>query len=221
MATSEASVAAAKPRDSRIAQVIDALAAYVPGWPRRAPRFVTEQGHRVHGIIAEFADPTAVYHAAERVRDAGYNRWDVHSPFPIHGIEEAMGVKRTILPVIVLAVALSGAVGGLLLQWWISGVDYVLVDQGKPQGAWEQFTPIVFELGVLPAAFAALIGMLALNGLPRWHHPLFSSERFLRSSDDTFIIGIEADDPAFDPDAARTLLESAGATAIEVIEDED
>ncbi len=202
--------------------LLSQAAEYLPFLPRPTPRFVTQSGTRVHGLIAAFKTPAAVYHAAEAVRDAGYKRWDVSTPFPIHGMEEAMGHRKTILPYIVFAAGLGGAVFvGWGLQFWISAVDYPIVRQGKPFGAWEQFTPIIFELGVLHAAFAALIGMLALNGLPRWAHPLFSSRQFLETSDDRFVIAVEADDPRFDPEATRRLLEQAGGHDIELIEDAD
>src|SRR6185295_12949008 len=122
-----------------------------------------------------------------------------------HGMEEAMGVKRTILPVLVACIGFSGSGLGFLMQWWMN-TDYKMVVQGKPYTAWEPFIPITFELGILFAAFGSLIGMLALNGLPRWHHPLFKQERFLRSSDDTFFICIEAKDPKFDPERTKGLL---------------
>ena len=140
---------------------------------------VTPGGKEVHAVLAEFATPADVYHAAEKVRDAGFKRWDVHTPFPIHGLEQAMGIPRTILPLISGSIGLGGAAFGLVLQWWITR-DYPIVVQGKPFAAWEPFTPVTFELGILHCAFATLIGMLALNGLPRWHHPIFNSERFLK-----------------------------------------
>lgn len=130
-----------------------------------------------------------------------------------------MGVRRTILPVIVAAGAFTGAGLAYLMQWWMSYINYPLVVQGKPPWAWEPFTPIVFELGVLFSAFSALIGMLALNGLPRHYHPLFKKERFLRISQDRFAIAIEARDPRFDPQGTRRMLEAAGAKAIELVEE--
>ncbi|GAB4386860.1 MAG: DUF3341 domain-containing protein [Phycisphaerales bacterium] len=196
------------------------LGTYVPGFSRPPARFVSESGKPVHGIVAEFESPASVYHAAERVRDSGFRRWDVYSPFPIHGIEEAMGFRRTWLPLFVAAIGFSGAGLGLLFQWWVSASAYPLVVQGKPYGAWEPFVPIMFELGVLPSAFAALFGMLMLNGLPRYHHPLLSKERFLSASDDRFFICIEAEDANFDADKIKDLFESVGAKSIELVEDD-
>ena len=184
-----------------------------------SPRFVTPEGRPVVGVLAQYPTTPSVYHAAEKVRDAGYTRWDVHAPFPIHGIDEAMGQKRTILPLMVGMAAIGGAGIGYLMQWWISG-NYEMVVQGKPyNGAWEAFVPITFEVGVLISAFTALFGMLALNLLPRFNHPLFTSDRFLRCSDDGFFIFVEAEDESFDPQRTRELLEATGAEHIELIAD--
>ena len=155
------------------------------------------------------------------IRDAGYKVWDVHAPFPIHGIEDAMGVRRTILPFLIGGGAITGVVAALAMQYFMNAIDYQFVVQGKDYWAWEPYIPITFELGVLLSAFAALFGMLMLNGLPRWTHPLFSSERFLETSQGRFMIVVEADDPSFDPDETRRLLEQTGGTGIALIEDED
>lgn len=204
-----------------MSSILSEIGHYLPGFPRPAPRFVTEDGRRVHGIVAEWHETPAVVHAAELVRDAGYKKWDLNSPFPIHGIEEAMGFAKTKLPYLVFGAAMTGVGGAALMQWFMNAWDYEFIVQGKPTDAYEPYVPIMFELGVLAAAFTALIGMLALNGLPRWNHPVFSSERFLGTSDDRFIIAIEADDPSFDPEATRALLEKAGGTNIGLIlEDE-
>jgi hypothetical protein len=191
---------------------------YFPFVPRPPAKFVSERGIEVHGVLATFETPSAVYHAAETVRDAGFQRWDVHAPFPVHGIEDAMGVKKTKLPIIVAIGAFTGTTLAWLMQWWMSAVDYPLVVQGKPYGAWEPFVPILFELSVLLAAFTALFSMLALNGLPRFYHPLFRKDSFLRVSQDRFAISIEATDPKFDPTRVRELLAKAGATNIELVE---
>lgn len=197
-----------------------AISDYIPFIAPRAPRFVTESGTAVYGIVAEFATPASVYHAAEKMRDSGFAKWDVYSPYPMHGLDEAMGVKRTILPILVATGAFTGVGLAYLMQWWMSAVDFQIVVQGKPYGAWEPFVPITFEMGVLFAAFTSLFGMLALNGLPRFNHPLFRSERFLSVSDDRYMIAVEAEDPKFDPEQTRAFLESLGGTDIELIEDD-
>lgn len=183
-----------------------------------APIYVTESGKPLHGVLAEFANPADLVHAAEKVRDAGYTKWDCHSPFPVHGMEDAMGVKRTKLPLLAAVVGLSMACAGFGMQAWMN-TDYHMVVQGKPFVAWEAFVPITFEIGILFTAFTTLIGMLAMNGLPRHSHPLFGKERFLACSDDAFFIAIEAGDKRFDPAKTRDLLRSAGAKTVELVEE--
>jgi hypothetical protein len=171
-----------------------------------------------YGLLAEFATPTDLYHACERVRDAGFKRWDAHTPFPVHGLDKAMGLKRSPLPWIVLVAGLTGAALGFALQWWVHAVEYPLVISGKPFFAWPAMIPITFELGVLFAAFGAVFGMLGLNRLPMHHHPLFQSKLFERVTDDSFFISIESWDPQFDAKATGKLLESAGAKRVELVE---
>lgn len=207
---------------SAINTIKSAASDYFPMFVRKpAPRFVSEAGNRVYGMVAEFSETPKVYHAAEMVRDAGYSKWDVHSPFPVHGMEEAMGIKSTRLPLVAMGAAMTGVLVAVLLQWGTSAYLYPMVVQGKPYGAWEPFMPIIFELGVLFTAFACVFGMMAFNGLPRFHHPLFGHERFYRTSNDRFMIAIEADDPNFDPQKTRAMLEKAGGTDITIIEEQD
>lgn len=186
------------------------------------PIYQTESGAKVFGILAQFENTLALSNAAKAVRDAGFKKWDTHSPFPVHEMEHAMGIANTAVKPLAYAIglaALTGVIGGFFMQWWINH-DYFIVVQGKPtDGAWEPFIPITFEIGILLTAFSAIFGMLAFNGLPRHHHPLFSSERFLSTSDDAFFISLEAADTKFDPDSARKLLEDAGATHIELVEE--
>lgn len=179
--------------------------------------FKTESGERVYGIVAEFANPASLSHAAEKVRDGGYTSWDVYSPFPVHGMDEAMGLKRTKLPLIVAVSAFGMAGLGYLFQLYVSENIYPLTVQGKPYGAWEPLMPIIFEFGVLGTAFSALFGMLMFNALPRFHHPLLKKERFLRASDDRFFICVEAKDSKFDPAGLRSLFQHAGATHIDLV----
>lgn len=197
-----------------------ALSDYFPFVPSPPAQFVTEDGRPVYGMMAEFKEAPAIYEAAKAVRDAGYTQWDVHTPMPVHGLDEAMGVKRTILPLIVAFVGFTGVGLAVLFQWWVTAVEYPLVVQGKPYEAWEPWTPITFEIGVLFSAFACLVGMLSLNGLPRFNHPLFKKSRFLKTSDDTFVICIEAGDPKFQPEQTRGLLESVGGAHIDLVEDD-
>jgi hypothetical protein len=171
-----------------------------------------------YGILAQFATPADLYHACERVRDAGFTRWDAHTPFPVHGLEGAMGIRRSLLPWFVLVAGLTGAALGFGLQWWVHADAYPLVISGKPYFAWPAYIPITFELGVLFAALGAVIGMLALNRLPMHYHPLFRSKVFERVTDDAFFISIESWDPRFDASATGKLLESLGARSVELLE---
>ncbi|HXY41763.1 MAG TPA: DUF3341 domain-containing protein [Vicinamibacteria bacterium] len=167
------------------------------------------------GLLGEFATPGALFHACEQVRDAGFRRWDAHSPFPVHGLERAMGLGRSRLPWIVLVMALGGGAAGFALQGWVHSVAYPLVISGKPYFAWQAYVPVTFELAVLGGALGAVLGMLALNRLPMHHHPVFDSSSFERASDDRFFISIEADDPRFDAATTARLLQAAGATRLE------
>jgi hypothetical protein len=173
-----------------------------------------------YGALARFPDPAALLHACERVRDAGYTRWDAHSPFPVHGLDRAMGLPPSKLPWIVLVAGLAGAAGALTLQGWVHTGAYPLVISGKPFFSWQAFVPVTFEVGVLFGAIGAVVGMLALNQLPMHWHPLFSSRVFERASDDGFFISIESWDPRFDPRRTVEELERFGATVVELIDAE-
>ncbi len=181
--------------------------------------YTSESGEPIWGIFGEFKDPSAIYHGAEIVRDAGVKKWDVHSPFPIHGMDEAMGLSGPKVGYLVAFGGMLGASGAMLMQWYMNAYDYKFIVADKPFFAWEQFLPVTFELGVLISAFFAIFGMLALNKLPMFYHPLFKKERFLRASDDGFFIAIEARDSTFNPEKSRELLERAGAFNIELVEE--
>jgi hypothetical protein len=178
---------------------------------------------RVHGYLAEFDSAQDIYHAAEQVRDAGYQRWDCHTPFPVHGLDHAMGVKRSKLPWLVFFGGMTGTTTAFLLQYITQNVIYPTVVQGKPTTSiWAipAWFPVMFELTILFAAFTTLFGLLAIIGLPRWNHPLFASKRFGRFSDDGFMLCIEARDPKFSQEGTKALLEKAGGKHIELVEDE-
>jgi Protein of unknown function (DUF3341) len=174
-------------------------------------------------ILAEFASTHAVLHAAEKVNKAGYVRWDTHTPFPVHGMDKAMGLKDSRLGWIVIAFALVGLSGAFTMMHWMNGVDYPTIVGDKPAGApgtLPSMVPIMFELTILLSAFGAVLGMFGLNRLPRHHHPVFASDRFRLASDDRFFISIEAEDPKFDVQKTRAMLEEAHALNVEVIEEE-
>lgn len=160
------------------------------------------------GILAEFADPESLVAAASQVQGAGYRRFEAYSPLPIEGLAEAVGFHRTRLPLVVLIGGILGGSGGYLLQWWASTIAYPLNVGGRPLHSWPAFLPVTFETTVLAAALAGVLGMLALNGLPRPHHPLFAIPRFAHASRDAFFLCILASDRQFDPPAVREFLQS-------------
>ncbi|MEX2214738.1 MAG: DUF3341 domain-containing protein [Phycisphaeraceae bacterium] len=179
--------------------------------PHAAPR------GELYGLLGEFEEVTAVVAAAKVFRDEGFTEWDVHSPFPIHGIDKAMGAKPTILPWLVLIGGVLGLIAGIVLSWWTNAVNYPYLISGKPQWSFAANVPVIFETTVLFAAFTAGLGMLVLNKLPLLYHPLFKSRRFRRVTSDRFFIVIEAHDPKFDLARVKDLLKASGAKGIEEI----
>ena len=157
-----------------------------PSWIKDLTAHDEESEQVLHAVVGEYATPDELLHACEQVRDAGFRDWDAITPFPIHGIEESMGVKKTILPWIVLGAALSGTTTALLLQWFTNAYDYPFVISGKPFFSLPANIPVTFELTVLFAALTGIFATLGRNMLPRHHHPLFNNERFARATDDKF-----------------------------------
>ncbi len=173
-----------------------------------------------YGYIVEFDDIDLFLNSVEKVRDAGFTRWDAHTPFVVHGLDDAMGIKPTILPYLVFGGGLTGTLAGIGLQWWTNAVDYPFLISGKPYFSLPANIPIAFEMTILFAALTSLIGMLALNGLPQLHHPLFTSRRFRRVTNDRFFISVEADDPMFNDRATPEFLASLGGLAVERVDEE-
>jgi mono/diheme cytochrome c family protein len=169
----------------------------------------------LYGVLAEFESPGALVKAARSVRDAGYSDFDCYSPFPVHGIDDAMGIKRTILPVLVFAGGIAGTIGGLFLQWWMNAYNWPWNVSGKPAWSIPANIPIAYETTILLSVLTTFFGMWILNKLPQVWHPFFKQDRFLKVSDDGFMLGIEARDRRFDLARTTALLEKAGATAIE------
>ncbi len=172
----------------------------------------------LYGALARFAGPVELLDAVRRLHALGYRRLDAYSPFPIHGMDQALGLKRSKVPVLVLAGGLFGAAFAQTLQWYQSAVAYPLITAGKPLNSAEAFVPITFETTILYAAFAAVFGMLVLNGLPRLYHPVFRGKSFARASNDGFFVSVEARDPVFDRREIIALLEALGGTDAELIE---
>ena len=171
------------------------------------------------GYLVEFGTVDEVAHAAAKVRDAGYENWDVHSPFPIHGMDRAMGVKYTKLPLVVLGGGLTGLGVALLMQWWMNAYHYPLVISGKPVWSIPANIPVTFELTILFAALTTVFGMFAFNQLPQWRHGVFSGSNFARATDDRFFISIEAKDPRFDSKKTADFLATLGGSEVEALEE--
>jgi len=182
----------------------------------------TPAGHEVYAMAAEYPSAAALYEAAKMVRDAGFKRWDVHSPFPIHGMDEAMGLGKSWLSGWVLFGGVSGLLTAALVEFGPSSILYPVVVHGKPTNFFTvpAFFPIMFEMTVLFAAFAAFFAVLIMNGLPRPHHPIFNWNRFSRATNDGFFLVIEARDPRFTELEARELLERSGGQHITIVHED-
>jgi hypothetical protein len=167
-----------------------------------------------YGLVAEFESAAGLVRAAAAARDAGYKRLDAYSPFPVEGLTEALGRPTTRLPLVVLLGGLLGGLSGYLLQYYTSVVTYPLNVGGRPFHSWPAFIPVTFECTVLGASLAAVLGMLALNGLPMPYHPLFHLERFARASRDRFFLCVQAADPKFDLAGTRQFLEGLGPSEV-------
>jgi hypothetical protein len=184
----------------------------------------------LYGYIAEFDTPGAVMAAAERVRAEGYERWDVCTPFPVHGMDKAMGVKRTILPVLVFGGGISGTIAATALQIFTNSTSltipfpipvtgYPFLISGKPLLSIPAFIPVMFELTVLFAALTTVFGMFLMNGLPRLSHPLLGNDRFRRVTNDRFFVVIESRDPRFLPGKTEAFLKSLNPLSVEAVDE--
>jgi hypothetical protein len=173
----------------------------------------------LYGLLAEFDNPDRLLQAARRAYDEGYRRMDAYSPMPIHGLAEAIGFHQNRLPLIVLIGGLIGCVSGFLLQYVTSVIAYPINVGGRPFNSWPAFIPVTFETTVLFAALSAVLGMLALNGLPQPYHPVFNSPRFALATRDRFFLCIEARDPKFDREATKRFLEGLGPQGVYNVED--
>jgi hypothetical protein len=179
---------------------------------------ITEVRPPIYGLMAEFHDPEQLISAADRARLEGYKRMDAYTPFPVEGLTEALGVRKTKLPLLVLIGGFVGCIGGLAMQYWTAAIDYPLNVGGRPYFSVPAFIPITFECTILAAALTAVFGMLALNGLPLPYHPVFNVERFQLASRNRFFLCIEARDPKFDRERTEKFLESLAPDDIEVVE---
>jgi hypothetical protein len=167
-------------------------------------------GSTIYGLMAEFDNHEDLLAATRRAHAQGYRRMDAYSPFPVEGLAEALGFHRTRLPLVVLLGGIAGGLGGYLLQYYTAVIDYPLNVGGRPWHSWPAFIPVTFEMTVLIAALSAVLGMLALNGLPMPYHPVFNVPRFEMASRNLFFLCIEATDAQFDAERTKLFLESLG-----------
>ena len=171
-------------------------------------------------MVAEFSDPARLIEAAEKTRDAGFKKFDCHSPFPIHGMDQAMGMKRSRLGWAIGIMGFIGAIGGTWMQWWMNAVDYPTIISGKPFFSFQTYVPITFGMGVLFGALTAVLGMFHVNRMPQLFHPLFYSDEFSRVTNDGFFVSVDASDPQFEPEKTKAFFDSIGATRVDVLEGE-
>jgi hypothetical protein len=172
----------------------------------------------IYGLMAEFSSPGDLLAAARSVHEAGYKKVDAYSPYPMEELSEALGFHRSPLPKIVLGGGIAGACAGYALQYWVSVIEYPLNVGGRPYHSWPSFIPATFEMAILFAALGAVLGMLALNGLPEPYHPVFNVPTFALASRDRFFLCVEAVDAKYDHDGTWSLLVSLGARAVSEVE---
>ena len=179
--------------------------------------------HRSHlyGVMGEFETAKQLLRAAAKVRDAGYRKMDAYAPFPVEGLSEAMGLRRSWVPLVTLLGGLTGGLTGFGFQYWVNVIAYPLNIAGRPLNSWPAFIPVTFELTVLGAATFAVFGMLAMNKLPHPYHPVFNVARFGRASTDRFFICIEATDPKFSVTESTRFLQSLEAVHVTEVIEED
>ena len=171
----------------------------------------------VFALVASFDSPAKLLSACEDLRESGFTDFDAHTPFPVHGLERAMGMRTSKVAWVSLLGGILGGLGALALQVWTMGFDYPQNISGKPVIAFQAYVPVTFELTILFAAFGTFFGMWAINGLPRLFHPVMQAEGFARASDDRFLVSVEARDPQFDAEKVRAILRAQGAVEIEEV----
>ena len=172
----------------------------------------------IYGLMAEFPDPQSLLEASRKAYEEGYRKLDAFSPFPIEGLSEAIGFHHTRLPLIVFGMGLLGCAGGMGLAYWVSVIAYPVIVGGKPLFSWPAFIPVTFETTVLLAAFGAVFGMLALNGLPEPYHPVFNVKRFALATKDRFFLLIESRDPKFERDKTWRFLDTLQPRGVSEVE---
>lgn len=179
---------------------------------------MSSETKKVFGLIATFDEASEIYEAAKKVRDAGYKKWDVFTPYPVHGMDAAMGMGRSNVPRFTLIGGILGFFVGCLISWYMNSYDYPLIVGGKPYWSPIYPFPVMYELTILLAAFGTIGGMFVMNMLPMHYHPVFNYEKFGESSDDRFMLVLESKDKKFDAVASRQLLEEIGGKEITEVE---
>ena len=179
------------------------------------PTTVAASAPKLWGVLAQYETPREIYKAAERVRDAGYSKWDCCTPFAVHGLDKAMGVKPSTLPWYVLIVGICGSVFALGFEMWTMMDAYPIITQGKPLFSLPAYVPVWYEATVLSSCLTVFFGNWVLSRLPQYYHPAFKSLAFARVTDDKFFVMIEAADSRFDLEKTKALLKDAGASHIE------
>jgi hypothetical protein len=170
-------------------------------------------------VLAEFKNPHDLLHAAQKVSKQGYKSFDTYSPFPIHGMDDAMNLKPSKLGWIVLVGGAIGLIGGFSMQTFMA-LDYKLVISGKPFASYPAFIPVTFELMVLVAAFSAVFGMFALNKLPQHYHPIFKSKNFKKATSDGFFLGVDSNDKLYKQENVKVFLKELNCISVEVVEED-
>jgi hypothetical protein len=168
----------------------------------------------LYGLVAEFEHEEALIKAAQAARAAGYRRMDAYTPFPVEGLSEIIGFRKSRVPLLMLLGGLAGAVGGYALQYWASVINYPINIGGRPLNSTPMFIPVAFETTILVSAIVGVVAMIALNGLPAPYHPLFNVAEFGRASQDRFFLAIEASDPSFDRRETSEFLRGLDADAV-------
>lgn len=175
---------------------------------------------KIYGAIAEFSGPAELLKGVSFMRTAGFRTIDTHTPFPVHGMDKAMGLGQSRLPWFVLVGALTGTFAAGIMQWWMNGVDYKIRIGGKPFVSYQAYVPVMFEVTILLGAITTVLALFALTRLPRPYHPLFTHPRFARATDDGFLLSVESTDPKWDEWHVQTLLQEAGGTHISIVYDD-
>jgi hypothetical protein len=178
----------------------------------------TIQDNSIYGIVAEFSSSEVLKNACRKVRDSGYKRTDAFTPFPLEGLNEALGAREKWMPFIMLMAGFVGAVSGYTLAFWAMGISLPLNIAGKPTNSWPLFIPPTFEMTVLTSALVGVVSMLILNGLPMPYHSMFNTPNFDRASTDRYFLTIEAEDALFDEKGTLEFMNTLGADNVSVVE---